>query len=99
MKHLIVVLLASLVSLSANADMDKKECKQFKKENKMVMLGMTKDQAFCIVKKAKLVAQYTAKNPPYVGQPVATYQYVHFFYSGISTFSIIDGKVVRTSKI
>ncbi len=97
MKRLMIILI--LISPFSFADMPKAECKQFKKENKMVLLDMTRDEAFCIVKKAKLVAQYRAKNPPYTGQTVETYQYVHWLYSGISTFTIIGDKVVQSSKI
>ena len=73
------------------------DCEQIKKQYTMVMLDMTKDQAFCIVPEAKLISQYYAKNLPYVGQPVATYQYIQSSSSGISTFSIIGGKVVQSS--
>ena len=96
MKKLLITLL--LISPVSFADMPKAECRQFKKENKMVLLDMTRDEAFCIVKKAKLVKQYKAQNPPNVGKLVEVYQHVSIFF-GIKTFAIIDDKVVHTSKI
>lgn len=99
MKNLITVVLAMLISVSAFADMDKKECKEFKKENKMILVGMTADQAFCISKKAKLVTQYRGQTEEYKGKLVQ--QYMHKAWGGMGSYSIfviIDNVVVLSLK-
>ena len=93
-----IVLALILISPFSFADMPKAECKQLKKENKMVLLDMTRDEAFCIVKRAKLVSQYKGQKPPNVGKLVEVYQHRGIFF-GLKTFAIIDDKVVHTSKI
>ena len=93
-------LLLALILLSpfSFAEMPKAECKKFKKEHKMILLDMTRDEAFCIAKRAKLVSQYKGTKPPNVGKLVEIYQ-KNIFLFGLTTFAIIEDKVAYTSKL
>jgi hypothetical protein len=99
MKNLMIVVIAMFVSMSTFADMDKKECKAFKKENRMILIDMTADQAFCISKKAKLVKQYRGQTEKYKGKLVQTY--MHKAWGGMGSYSIfviVDDVVVASVK-
>ena len=64
----------------------------------MVLLGMTTAEALCIVKKAKIVKQYSAQFPPHTGKPVTVYSYFSWVWMKASSFAVIDGKVVASYK-
>jgi hypothetical protein len=98
MSKIVSLILIAFVSISASAEMPKAECKKFKKEHKMILLDMTRDEAFCIAKRAKLTTQYVKQEGPDAGKLVEIYQ-KNIFLFGLTSFAIIEDKVVYTSKI
>ena len=104
MKFCVITLLLLAVSsqfaYGDEAQMSREECKEFKKENKLVRLGMTRAQAFCIVKNPKLVREYEAQKEPYAGQPVQVFMKKGLILGGPkNVFTIIEDKVVHASNL
>lgn len=104
MKSFVITLLflaiPSQFAYGDKAQMSKEECKEFREENKLVRLGMTRAQAFCIVKNPKLVREYEAQKEPYVGQPVQVFMKKGLILGGPkNVFTIIDDKVVHASNL
>lgn len=100
MKNLMIVILTTLMSMSASAGMDKAECKTYKKENKRIVVNMTEDQAFCIDPRAKLTSEYIGTSAKYEGKIVRGYMSKPFagLIGGYTVFVIIDGVVVKSVK-
>lgn len=98
MKTLTAIILTTLLSVSVSAETTAPDCDALKKEHKMVLLGMTTAEALCIVKKAKIVKQYSAQFPPHTGKPVTVYSYFSWVWMKASSFAVIDGKVVASYK-
>ena len=98
MKWKTAILLTTLLSVSVSAETTTPDCDALKKEYKMVQLGMTTEEALCLIKKAKIKQQYNARFAPHTGKLVTVYSYYSWVWMKSASFAVIDGVVVASAK-